>query len=83
MITVFINGYATEVDPKHTLEEVVLQASQHALSQPKTTLDQPPQFDPRTVAVAINQHIVPRSQWSQVSCTANDHIELYNAVAGG
>ena len=83
MITVFINGHATEVDPKHTLQEVVLQTSQHALSQPETTLGQQPQFDPSTIAVAVNQHIVPRSQWPQLSCIANDHIELYNAVAGG
>jgi sulfur carrier protein len=83
MITVFINGCATEVDRKHTLQELVLQASQYALSQSETTLSQQAQFDPSTIAVAVNQHIVPRSQWPQLSCIANDHIELYNAVAGG
>jgi sulfur carrier protein len=83
MITVFINGYATEVNPKHTLREVVLQASQQASAQSEIGFHQQQQFNVSTIAVAVNQHIVPRSQWAELICIENDRIELYNAVAGG
>jgi sulfur carrier protein len=87
MITVFINGHATQVNPEHTLQDVLLLVTQQPSHQPlqqvqpSNSLQQ--QFDLSAIAVAHNQHIVPKSQWAQLMCNENDQIELYNAVAGG
>ena len=102
MITVFINGHATQVNPEHTLQDILLLVTQQTLQQSQQSLpqslEQPlkqtfkqvnpsngsqHQFDLSTIAVAHNQHIVPKSQWTQLTCNENDQIELYNAVAGG
>ena len=101
MITVFINGHATQVNPEHTLQDILLLVTQQTLQQSQQSqqsLEQPlphpfkqvhpsnssqHQFDLSTIAVAHNQHIVPKSQWTQLICNENDQIELYNAVAGG
>jgi sulfur carrier protein len=100
MITVFINGHATQVDPKHTLQDILLLVTQQSSQQSQQSqqshksLEQPlrqvqpsnssqHQFDLSAIAVAHNQHIVPKSQWPQLMCNENDQIELYNAVAGG
>ena len=36
-----------------------------------------------SIAVVINDHILPRSQWTDVNCQENDQIEVFKAVAGG
>ena len=87
MITVFINGHATQVNSEHTLQDILLVATQQSSHQPLEQL-QPSnkpqhQFDLSSIAVAHNQHIVPKIQWAQLMCNENDQIELYNAVAGG
>jgi sulfur carrier protein len=95
MITVFINGHATQVKLEHTLQDILLLVTQKSSQQLlEQTLEQPlehmhssnnsqHQFDLSAIAVAHNQHIVPKSQWAQLTCNENDQIELYNAVAGG
>jgi len=35
------------------------------------------------IAVALNLAVVPRSQWSEVSLTEGDELELLTAAAGG
>ena len=35
------------------------------------------------VAVAINNEVVPRSQWSETQIRENDAIEIIQAVGGG
>ena len=35
------------------------------------------------VAVALNQSVVARSQWSEQILTENDKITLFHAIAGG
>jgi sulfur carrier protein len=35
------------------------------------------------VAVAINEVIVPRSQWSDVTLETGDRVEIVTAAAGG
>lgn len=40
-------------------------------------------LDLSNIAVALNQHIVPKSQWPEMSCQQGDSIDLFNAVVGG
>ncbi|MEO9944945.1 MAG: sulfur carrier protein ThiS [Paraglaciecola sp.] len=40
-------------------------------------------LDLSNIAVALNQHIVPKSQWAEMLCQHGDQIDLFNAVAGG
>ncbi|MCO4786542.1 sulfur carrier protein ThiS [Marinomonas atlantica] len=35
------------------------------------------------VAVAVNQQIVPRSQWSECLLKDNDRIDIFESIAGG
>ncbi len=37
----------------------------------------------RRVAVAINRHVVPRSEHSRIVLRANDRVEILEAVGGG
>lgn len=38
---------------------------------------------PRGVAVAINDHVVPRGRWTDTALTAGDRVEIVTAVQGG
>ncbi|WP_133469812.1 sulfur carrier protein ThiS [Paraglaciecola marina] len=40
-------------------------------------------LDLSNIAVALNQHVVPKSQWAETFCQQGDQIDLFNAVAGG
>ncbi|GAB56079.1 hypothetical protein GPUN_1964 [Glaciecola punicea ACAM 611] len=71
MITIFINGEAIKVQQSHSLRQILEANSKEQ------------QWNLGSVAAACNQHIVPKSEWSQLTCQENDHIELYHAVAGG
>lgn len=35
------------------------------------------------VAVAVNQQVVPRSQWSECVLNDNDRIDIFESIAGG
>ncbi|MFA1476980.1 sulfur carrier protein ThiS [Corynebacterium diphtheriae] len=35
------------------------------------------------IAVAINQRVIPRSQWDTTTVTAGDHLDILTAVQGG
>ena len=35
------------------------------------------------VAVAVNQQVVPRSQWSECLLKDNDRIDIFESIAGG
>ncbi|WP_067223200.1 sulfur carrier protein ThiS [Marinomonas gallaica] len=35
------------------------------------------------VAVAVNQQVVPRSQWSECLLNDNDRIDIFESIAGG
>jgi thiamine biosynthesis protein ThiS len=83
MITIFINGHATQVNTEYTLQDILLLVTQQSLEQEQLSNRPQHQFDLSTIAVAHNLHIVPKSQWAQLICNENDQIELYNAVAGG
>ncbi len=68
IVTIFVNG-----NPKHfpvgvTLEEVLQKCAWH---------------DKNGIAVAVNQRVIPRHQWANVSLQANDEILIVQAVPGG
>jgi sulfur carrier protein len=71
MIHIFINGQALQVEQKTSLQQVLrLVTELH-------------QLDLENIAVALNQHIVPKSQWAEQGCQQGDQINVFNAVAGG
>ena len=39
--------------------------------------------EPRGVAVALNDTIIPKSKWSDTVINENDSIEIVHAVQGG
>jgi sulfur carrier protein len=71
MILVFINGQALQVDENLSLQQLLMLAAEPHL------------LDLANIAVAFNQHIVPKSQWSEQGCREGDHIDVFSAVAGG
>lgn len=38
---------------------------------------------PNSVAIVVNDAVVPKSRWSHVLCQSHDRISLFSAVAGG
>lgn len=71
MISIFVNGHTLQVEKNTNLQQVL---------QLATELHQ---FDLSNIAVALNQHMVPKSQWAEQACQQGDHINLFSAVAGG
>lgn len=67
MITVILNNDALELAQGTTLAQLLLELEQ----------------DKPGVAVALNQQVVARSQWSEQLLAANDKITLFHAIAGG
>ena len=39
--------------------------------------------EPKGVAVALNETIIPKSKWSDTSINENDNVEIVHAVQGG
>jgi sulfur carrier protein len=37
----------------------------------------------QSVAIVVNDSVVPRSRWMHVLCQANDNLTVFSAVAGG
>jgi len=37
----------------------------------------------QSVAVVVNQVIIPRSEWPHYQCQIGDQVEFFSAVAGG
>ena len=35
------------------------------------------------VAVALNQQVIPRSQWAAIFLSDHDDVDLFRAIAGG
>lgn len=66
-IEVYLNGKRTRVRPVITVEGVVTQM----------------RSDPRGVAVALNEEVVPRSRWAATRLTHGDRIEVLVATQGG
>lgn len=41
------------------------------------------EVDTSTLAVAVNNQVIPRGQWPSFSLSGNDNINLFGAIAGG
>lgn len=39
--------------------------------------------EPRGVAVALNDMIIPKSKWNETVLNENDNVEIVHAVQGG
>ena len=39
--------------------------------------------EPKGVAVALNETIIPKSKWSDTFINENDNVEIVHAVQGG
>ncbi|MCL1126333.1 sulfur carrier protein ThiS [Shewanella surugensis] len=40
-------------------------------------------IDPQSVAVVVNQAVIPRGHWSEQLCQPQDKIDVFTVVAGG
>jgi sulfur carrier protein len=67
VIAVLVNGSATDVAPGSTVATLV-----SALGP-----------DPRGVAVAVNETVVPRRAWPRTSLRPGDRVEVLRAAQGG
>ncbi len=70
MINICFNGESISVDPNLSIG-VLLQS------------DMLPIKNINSVAIVVNDHVLPRSKWDKVQCQSNDQIQAFNAVAGG
>ena len=39
--------------------------------------------EPRGIAVALNEMIIPKSKWNETALNENDNVEIVHAVQGG
>ncbi|WP_372941640.1 sulfur carrier protein ThiS [Shewanella sp.] len=40
-------------------------------------------IEAESVAIVVNDTVIPRSGWHHITCQANDRINVFSAVAGG
>lgn len=71
MINIYINNQAVKLPKNSSLLEVI--------EDYKLQLEN----EPTNIAVVVNEHIVPKSQWAQHLCQSQDKIDIFNPVAGG
>lgn len=64
-----INGESVEVIEKQNLSVLIKQRMNND--------------EPRGIAVALNDYIVPKSKWGETEVKENDNIEIVHAVQGG
>lgn len=67
MITITLNNDTLELAEGTTLTQMLAKLEQ----------------DKPGVAVALNQQVVARSQWSTQQLEPNDKVTLFQAIAGG
>ncbi len=64
-----LNGEELIVDDKISLYDFVLLRSNN--------------IEPKGVAVALNETIIPKSKWHDTVINENDNVEIVHAVQGG
>ncbi|MBQ4891042.1 MULTISPECIES: sulfur carrier protein ThiS [unclassified Shewanella] len=67
MITIKFNGLQEEVGHNPSLLQLI----------------ESKEINPKTVALVLNEQVVPRSRWAQIECQDSDKIDIFSAVAGG
>ncbi len=68
---IYINDEQITVQPEMLLNTM--------LSALLAELEQPGQG----IAIAVNETIIARQEWDQFTLSENDHITLFQAIAGG
>ncbi len=68
MIKITLNGKETTMQ-EHTVDAVLVLLGLNV--------------DPRGFAIALNDAVVPRSQWSTVILCDSDRVEVVGAMQGG
>ncbi len=64
-----LNGEELIIDNKISLYDFVLQRFNN--------------IEPKGVAVALNETIIPKSKWNDTVISENDNVEIVHAVQGG
>ena len=67
MITIYLNGSATPIGGQRQLSELVLSLTDA----------------PRGIAVAVNESVIPKSEWAVTSLADGDRVEVLTAAPGG
>ncbi|WP_273977270.1 sulfur carrier protein ThiS [Vibrio parahaemolyticus] len=67
MITIAINDQAQQVECKANLQQIITQFSLPEMG----------------CVFAINNQVVPRSEWASMVLSEGDSISLFQAIAGG
>ncbi len=68
--TVTLNGESAEIAPDSTIADVLRERG----------LDP---SDPKGIAVAVNEEVVPKSTWGATHISAGDNVEVITARQGG
>ena len=69
MMRLVVNGKPFDSQPDYKLDHLLKEVSGHP--------------DPEGTAVAVNEEVIPRSQWSETALSEGDRIEILGAVSGG
>ncbi len=64
-----LNGEELIIDDKISLYDFVISRSNN--------------IEPKGVAVALNEMIIPKSKWNDTMINENDNVEIVHAVQGG
>ena len=64
---VWVNGTATDVVPGKSVAELIAEYSDRTTG----------------IAVAINQNVLTKDEWSRTALKAGDRVEIVSAVQGG
>ncbi|MCC4831997.1 sulfur carrier protein ThiS [Shewanella sp. 1_MG-2023] len=67
MITIEFNGLAQELGYNSSLLQLIELKN----------------LNPKSLALVLNDQVVPRSRWAQIECQHSDKIDVFSAVAGG
>ena len=67
MITIEFNGSAEKLQSNASLLQLV----------------ELKDLNPKSLALVLNDQVVPRSRWAQIECQQSDKIDVFSAVAGG
>ena len=64
---VLLNSKSISIDVSHTLLMVIESFA----------------IESQTMAIAVNELVIPRSEWQTTTLSQGDKIDLFQAIAGG
>ena len=64
---VLLNSKSISIDVSHTLLMVIESFA----------------IESQTMAIAVNEVVIPRSEWQTTTLSQGDKIDLFQAIAGG